>query len=58
MKSGTYNSGLPEVYESWPFENLKKMVKQLQYKNELETFNSIKFIYFQEKKRIKSNLSC
>ena len=36
MKRGTYDSGLPEGYESWAFENLKELVKIPIYKKRIE----------------------
>ena len=36
MKAGTYDSGLPEGYESWAFENLKELVKIPIYKKRIE----------------------
>ena len=32
MKKGTYDSGLPENYDSWAFENLKELVRIPIYK--------------------------
>lgn len=36
MKARTYDSGLPEGYESWAFENLKELVKIPIYKKRIE----------------------
>ena len=36
MKKGTYDSGLPEGYESWVFVHLKELVKIPIYKKRIE----------------------
>ncbi len=36
MKKRTYDSGLPEGYESWAFEHLKELVKIPIYKKRIE----------------------
>ena len=38
MKAGTYDSGLPEGYESWAFENLKELVKIPIYKKRIAKY--------------------
>ena len=37
MKRGTYDSGLPEGYESWAFENLKELAKMKTRKELIES---------------------
>ena len=36
IKAGTYDSGIPEGYEKWAFENLKELVKIPIYKKRIE----------------------
>ena len=36
IKKGTYDSGLPEGYEEWAYENLKELVKIPIYKKRIE----------------------
>ena len=37
IKAGTYTSGLPENYETWAYENLKELAKNLNIKNVLRS---------------------
>jgi len=36
IKKGTYDSGLPEGYEEWAYENLKELVKIPIYKKRIQ----------------------
>ena len=48
IKAGTYDSGIPEGYEKWAFENLKELVKIPIYKT--DTLETLRYrVYHSEK---------
>ena len=51
MKAGTYDSGFPEGYESWAFENLKELVKIPIYKKILRNIYRNQIYQFPTEKK-------
>ena len=57
MKAGTYDSGLPEWYESWAFENLKEFVKIPISKKRIEEHLSQLDLSISNREKILNNLN-